>query len=421
MAEQYVLKLKIDDSDLRKLEKRLAGIMMGAGSGGGSGGKSGGGAGNQVMMKNIAKLGIISTGVMGLLAVTKKLTSIMIDSSPMLQQMLKLLNFSIMLIFRPIGDFIGFLLRPVIIFLLRKFIIPWYKDVYPVMKRLGTTIGNAITDVGKILFPANEDSAVTAAKLVALLGGGLVISVISARKIARLLVRRFPVAGMIFGRNAGNTFNSKVNKGAIANLKNLKPKGMNSVANKIINAFRMFSRIKFPTIPKPAWLPSFDTTVNKLVNLLTGGKGGAGGQNVQMGKPAAKANAKIGQPSWIKKFAGGKGGFGGGGLKGAGGGLGMKGKLGGFRGSGSGGLAFALAQFLDYVPYMPEMRDFVKQGMWDVTGGEGIDGTGIDKYFANLFKGGKSGNTSVVVNIQSIPDKSTADYLVHSLQSGLNK
>ena len=69
-----------------------------------------------------------------------------LDSSPMMQQMLKLWNFGIMLILRPIGDFIGFMLRPIMVWMLRKFIIPWYQDVYPIMKTLGNDIGRWVAE-----------------------------------------------------------------------------------------------------------------------------------------------------------------------------------------------------------------------------------------------------------------------------------
>jgi hypothetical protein len=70
-----------------------------------------------------------------------------IDSSPMFQQMLKLLNFGIMMILRPIGDFFGFLLRPIMIMLLRKFIIPFYQQYLPIMQEMGDYIGNVIAPV----------------------------------------------------------------------------------------------------------------------------------------------------------------------------------------------------------------------------------------------------------------------------------
>ena len=71
----------------------------------------------------------------------------MIDSSPLLQQMLKLMKFGFMLILKPIGDFFGFIMRPIMILLLRKFIIPFYQSVYPWFAKEGTKIGNGISDI----------------------------------------------------------------------------------------------------------------------------------------------------------------------------------------------------------------------------------------------------------------------------------
>ena len=60
-----------------------------------------------------------------LISILKKALS----ASPMFQQMMKLLNFGIMMVLRPIGDFFGFLFRPILIMLLRKFINTMvYKD-----------------------------------------------------------------------------------------------------------------------------------------------------------------------------------------------------------------------------------------------------------------------------------------------------
>ena len=67
-----------------------------------------------------------------------------IDSSPMFQQMLKLLNFGIMMILRPIGDFFGFLLRPIMVWMLRKLIIPFYQTYLPVAQQMGTDVGNFV-------------------------------------------------------------------------------------------------------------------------------------------------------------------------------------------------------------------------------------------------------------------------------------
>ena len=84
-----------------------------------------------------------------------------IDSSPLMQQMLKLLNFGVMLILRPIGDFFGMLMRPILILLLRKFIIPFYQTVYPWFLNAANQLNNstkAIEDIGDAIVGSVEDS-----------------------------------------------------------------------------------------------------------------------------------------------------------------------------------------------------------------------------------------------------------------------
>jgi len=113
---------------------------------GGQGGMSGKLVEGMSGMKEFAnkhKTGILigagSAGV--LIGILKKA----LDASPMFQQMMKLLNFGIMMVLRPIGDFFGFLFRPILIMLLRKFIIPWYTKMYPVMMKMGNIIGEKLS------------------------------------------------------------------------------------------------------------------------------------------------------------------------------------------------------------------------------------------------------------------------------------
>ena len=89
------------------------------------------------------------------------LTSKIIDSSPLMQQMLKLLNFGIMLILRPIGDFFGMLMRPILILLLRKFIIPFYQTVYPWFLNTANSLtksGEIFEEVGDSIVKSVEES-----------------------------------------------------------------------------------------------------------------------------------------------------------------------------------------------------------------------------------------------------------------------
>ncbi len=89
----------------------------------------------------VVKLAGLATGVAGLLQMRK----MVIDSSPMLQAMLKLLNVGIMFILRPIGDFFGFVLRPLLV----PFILlasQFYASRLGLISEVGTDAGQALVD-----------------------------------------------------------------------------------------------------------------------------------------------------------------------------------------------------------------------------------------------------------------------------------
>ena len=74
-----------------------------------------------------------------------------LDVSPMFQAMMKLFKTTVTFILRPIGDFFGFLLKPILLLLLRNFVLPWFRHVFPVMRELGTKFGKVGADViGKL-------------------------------------------------------------------------------------------------------------------------------------------------------------------------------------------------------------------------------------------------------------------------------
>jgi hypothetical protein len=64
------------------------------------------------------------------------------SASPLFAQMMKMMKFMVTLILMPIGTFFGALLRPVLIMLLRKFIIPFYSHWMPVLMKIGGQIGS---------------------------------------------------------------------------------------------------------------------------------------------------------------------------------------------------------------------------------------------------------------------------------------
>ena len=86
-------------------------------------------------------------GIAAGLAGAAGLSKMIIDSSPMLKQMLKILNVGVMLILRPIGDFIGFMLRPLLIEFVKKIAIPMYRDGFKAAKSWGTALGHALLDL----------------------------------------------------------------------------------------------------------------------------------------------------------------------------------------------------------------------------------------------------------------------------------
>ena len=133
---------------------------------------------------------LIGAGSIGiLLTVLKKA----FDVSPMFQAIKKLLHFGFMLILRPIGDFFGFIMRPIMVLMLRKFIIPWYKDVYPVMKKLGTWIGNQATNIiNKLADPVVQVTAILAGLG---LTGAIIAGILAAAKRIKALEAAVLAAG----------------------------------------------------------------------------------------------------------------------------------------------------------------------------------------------------------------------------------
>ena len=64
------------------------------------------------------------------------------SASPLFAAMMKMMKFMVTLILMPIGTFFGALLRPILVMLLRKFIIPFYSNWMPKMMAWGTALGN---------------------------------------------------------------------------------------------------------------------------------------------------------------------------------------------------------------------------------------------------------------------------------------
>ena len=80
-----------------------------------------------------------------------------ISSSPLLQAMLKLFSMGMTLIFRPIGDFIGSVLRPVMITFIKDVAVPLFQAAKPLVKQgegIGKLLMGWITDPVKAMVSA---------------------------------------------------------------------------------------------------------------------------------------------------------------------------------------------------------------------------------------------------------------------------
>lgn len=157
----YVLTVKLDPSQLNAQLQKIQNAFGGGGGGqGGAGGQGLKGALGKFQnalnalqqsksggLGKAAAVGFMALGIMELVKLVKGLFSMVVDSSPMLKAMMGLLNNSIMFILRPIGDFIGFMLRPILMVFLRYIALPFYKHFYPIMQKYGNTIGEGLASL----------------------------------------------------------------------------------------------------------------------------------------------------------------------------------------------------------------------------------------------------------------------------------
>ena len=124
--------------------KGLSGLAGAAPGGGGGGGRRTGFGGLIESFKKTGGIvGKIATGVAGgmaLFAGAKALIGKMVDSSPLLQASIQMLQKSLEFILRPIGDAIGFILKPFALLMMR-WAISFYKNALPVIKEALENLG----------------------------------------------------------------------------------------------------------------------------------------------------------------------------------------------------------------------------------------------------------------------------------------
>jgi hypothetical protein len=116
-------------------------------------GKLGGGEKSKGLFGTLSKMGKffekkalpIGLGI-GVAGVLMSVIVKSFSASPLFAQMMKMMKFMVTLILMPIGTFFGAMLRPILITLLRKFIVPFYSTWMPVMMKWGGKAGTFLTD-----------------------------------------------------------------------------------------------------------------------------------------------------------------------------------------------------------------------------------------------------------------------------------
>lgn len=96
------------------------------------------------IMKALGPLMPMLAVITGLSLSVVSIVNLITSSSKVLGSSLEIFQNSITMIFRPIGDFIGFLLRPLMIQFMTMFAIPFYQEMFPIMRQAGNFMGDTL-------------------------------------------------------------------------------------------------------------------------------------------------------------------------------------------------------------------------------------------------------------------------------------
>ena len=310
------------------------------------------------------------------------------DVSPVFQSMKKLMEFGFMLILRPIGDFFGFVMRPVMIMLLRKFIIPFYQYLYPKLMKIGTALGGEIADridklskgdlLGAIFgwkegdpILSNVTSAFTSLAVLVGTGGTVTVALLAFQKI---LETGTSLIAKILG--LPDPYATKEQKPpekppvtTEPKVENKMPSSSTARGSPINNSSAYAKEILNRSPIKPpvttGGFVSTGSTTTQGGTFMGTGTTSTSTKTLVTGKYSLNSIIKDAQ-KYVERF-----------LESAKrakkpiadvvnslksyirGNVSLKGAIGG---SGE-GLAFMLAPFLDYVPYMPELKQYVGEIM----------------------------------------------------------
>jgi hypothetical protein len=89
----------------------------------------------------LAKMGL---AVLGILEIGRFSLGFLKMVSPMLGSVLRLFQYSVIMLLRPFFDFIGFILKPIVLMVYRGLVMPFYRIVMPIVRELGKSLGEVL-------------------------------------------------------------------------------------------------------------------------------------------------------------------------------------------------------------------------------------------------------------------------------------
>jgi phage-related protein len=130
----------------RMTERLTGGVAAGAVGAAGAGGAA-------------APAALAVVAIQSMISIIKQVLDYLKKVSAVLGAVFKLIETSIMLLIKPIADFIGYILKPIVMLFLRFFVIPFYRAVMPMIKEMGDLWDKMFTQIMQPLMPLLKQAA----------------------------------------------------------------------------------------------------------------------------------------------------------------------------------------------------------------------------------------------------------------------
>jgi hypothetical protein len=102
---------------------------------------------------------LVVIAIQAVIQLIKQILEYLRKMSPLLGGVFKLIETSIMLFVKPLADFVGYLLKPIVMLLLRFFILPFYRTIMPTIVSMGKVWDEIFTNFMRPIMPILKEAA----------------------------------------------------------------------------------------------------------------------------------------------------------------------------------------------------------------------------------------------------------------------